>query len=1078
MRFWAVDYLAEVFVNGKPVGGHEGGEAPFVLDVTDAVVPGGENLLAVRVLNPTHEPIDGIVLNETPHRNKAIPYWAGATWNQGGIVDSVDLLTVPAVRVDDLFVRSDCGSGDVRVDLTVFNANEAAASANVELTLAPARDGATVDVVRMVRRLPPGRSIVTAELHADGARRWDLNDPFLYRVSARLTDGAAGSLDERSVRTGFRDFRFRDGYFRLNGRRIYLRCSHTGNCCPVGLETPHDPDLLRRDLLNVKAMGFNAIRFISGVGKRYQLDLCDEIGLLVYEESYAAWLMADSPQMARRYDDSVLGMVLRDRNHPSIAIWGLLNEMPDAAVFRHAVGFLPKLHAVDDSRMVMLNSGRWDLRHNQEVAGIRTWHNSERIDPCVCRNSTRNVVRGLGITWQPGQMSFHPGRNGEYGVVRWTAGRSGTIELTAAMEGIAERATTDVHVLHNGKPLFSAPINVDEGGNAARFSKRLSVDKGHTIDCAVGFGNGNYGADSTALSFTVKWLDGENVEGGNVEGGNVEGGNVDDAAAQFSIRNNPNGPWSYGRFDAGATPDAATFSQFDGGANPRIGSLSNPGSMAWEDVLGDTHPYQRVPHTAGVIDALRSVNDPTGAVFLSEYGIGSAVDLVRVVKLYEQLGKGGADDAVFYRERRDRFLADWKRWKMDRLFDRPEDYFTASLAKMAGQRTLGLNAIRANPNVVGYSLTGTVDQGMTGEGLTTTFREPKPGTFDAMFDGLAPLRWCLFVEPVNFYRGQSARVEVVLANEDALAPGKYPVRIRIVGPDAVRVLDRVATLEIPESAPGGEAPMVLPVFADDVTIDGPPGAYRLSATFERGAAAVGPPVEFHLDEPAAMPPVEADVVLWGQDDELARWLTERGIQVRPFDLASLEARRVILVSRQPAAPGGAAAFAQLARHVASGSTAVFLCPEVFAGPVNNARWMPAEQKGTFQSPRSWLYLKDEWAKRHPIFDGLPAGGLMDLTFYRELIPDALWVNHRPPAEAVAGAINAAQDYHSGLLVAVDELGHGRFIVNTLRIRDNLATHPAAERLLRNMLRFAARDAGQRPADLPDDFDTQLEKLGY
>jgi hypothetical protein len=79
--------------------------------------------------------------------------------------------------------------------------------------------------------------------------------------------------------------------------------------------------------------------------------------------------------------------------------------------------------------------------------------------------------------------------------------------------------------------------------------------------------------------------------------------------------------------------------------------------------------------------------------------------------------------------------------------------------------------------------------------------------------------------------------------------------------------------------------------------------------------------------------------------------------------------------------------------------------------------------------------------------------------YRELIPDVIWVNDRPPTEAVAGAINAAQDYHSGLLVSVHELGHGRFIVNTLRIRDNLATHPGAERLLRNMLRYAAQDPG-------------------
>ena len=62
------------------------------------------------------------------------------------------------------------------------------------------------------------------------------------------------------------------------------------------------------------------------------------------------------------------------------------------------------------------------------------------------------------------------------------------------------------------------------------------------------------------------------------------------------------------------------------------------------------------------------------------------------------------------------------------------------------------------------------------------FRELKPGTVDAMFDALCPLRWCLFVEPVQVYRGRKAKFEAVLANEDVLAPGDYPVRLQVVGP--------------------------------------------------------------------------------------------------------------------------------------------------------------------------------------------------------------------------------------------------------------------------------------------------------
>ena len=77
LSFGAVDYLAEVWVNGIPIGGHEGSETPFVLDATDAIKPQTSNLLAVRVLKPGDTPIDGYVLKEIPHRNEVVDYAAG-----------------------------------------------------------------------------------------------------------------------------------------------------------------------------------------------------------------------------------------------------------------------------------------------------------------------------------------------------------------------------------------------------------------------------------------------------------------------------------------------------------------------------------------------------------------------------------------------------------------------------------------------------------------------------------------------------------------------------------------------------------------------------------------------------------------------------------------------------------------------------------------------------------------------------------------------------------------------------------------------------------------------------------------
>jgi hypothetical protein len=278
-----------------------------------------------------------------------------------------------------------------------------------------------------------------------------------------------------------------------------------------------------------------------------------------------------------------------------------------------------------------------------------------------------------------------------------------------------------------------------------------------------------------------------------------------------------------------------------------------------------------------------------------------------------------------------------------------------------------------------------------------------------------------------------------------------------------------------------------------VVIDGPSGKYRFLVTFQQGAAAAGGQAEFYVGDPAELPPVPTEVVLWGDDPALAKWLADHGVRTRPFSplpragagpgattspAEPASKREVILAVAAPPKPGGASVFADLARRIARGSTVVFLSPEVFANGNQPAAWVPLAKKGSVTALPSWLYHKDEWAKNHPIFDGLPAGGLMDYTFYREIIPDAAWVGQDPPAEVVAGAINTSIDYSAGLLVSVHALGAGRFVLNTLHIRENLGQNPVADRLLVNLLRYAARDVAKPPVDLPADFEQQLKTLGY
>jgi hypothetical protein len=164
--------------------------------------------------------------------------------------------------------------------------------------------------------------------------------------------------------------------------------------------------------------------------------------------------------------------------------------------------------------------------------------------------------------------------------------------------------------------------------------------------------------------------------------------------------------------------------------------------------------------------------------------------------------------------------------------------------------------------------------------------------------------------------------------------------------------------------------------------------------------------------------------------------------------------------------------------MAQGSTVVFLSPEVFARDDQPTGWLPLANKGTWGWLKSDLYIRDEWAKFHPIFDGLPGGGILDLAYYREILPRNGYIGQDPPAEAVAGGIKTSLGYESGLFMSVYELGAGRFILNSFNIRENLGQHPVAERLLRNLLRYAAREVKKPLADRPADFEQQMKAMGY
>ena len=940
--FGAVEYQAEVWLNGVSVGGHEGAEFPFELDVS-AALRAHENLLAVRVVKPGDERVDGFTLREIPHRNEYdhARFQPGMSYNIAGLTGAVQLTIVPVVRVAGVFAQADVepllrqAQGEhgalssfhgepvalrhaqddhgepvalrhaqddhgepvepsvlrrtssalppaqVTVRVTMSNATNETAHETLRVVVAPSAGGAEVASAEQAVTLPPGDSTHIVQLTITHPHLWDIDDPYLYRATASLADAGQYLPDHsHTVRFGLRDFRVVEGFFRLNGRRLFLRSSHTGNHFPVGQIVPPTPDLLRRDLLMAKAAGLNCVRFIAGAAWPEQLDFCDEIGLLVYEECYASWCLEDSPHMTERYERSYGEMIRRDRNHPSVTIWGLINEMPDGPAFRCAVSYLPKLRELDGTRLVLLGSGRWDGQP------------------------------GIGSVSNPGTREWQP---------MWG------IEAPQA-------------------PPVDAKLTWQPGG--------------------------------------------------------------------------------------------------------------------YTDRAGDAHVYPTYPLEQRNAHLIRTLGEGMQPVFLSEFGIGSMMNVVEEARGYDALDvPDNLPDRTLIRSMAERLTNDLRRFKLDEVYPFPADLLRDSYRLHSFQRRLAFDLIRSNPNLAGYNLTGLLDHGITGEGLWSFWRHWKSDIVATLEDGWSPLRWCLFVDPPFAYSDRPLGFEAVLANDGVLAPGEYPVQFRIWG-EGRCVWERRARVRVPS-----DSPLSVPVLKTRVRINLPPGEYVFAADLQHGGAPTGDRLPFRVADSANMPRGRATLLAWGVEQRLKQWLGALGYTVRDYDPLAARARSLILVGDVRPTARNQTSWTALRRRIEDEGARVLV---LSAGPfrsrsVNNAETVQPEQLpwGDWLRARrfhDWLYHKEVLARRHAIFAGLPAGGLLDWYVYGQVAGGDCFDCVETPQEVIAASFAAGYScpggYDSAVVIGATTLGKGRVTFNALHLLEQLGRHPAADRLLANMVAWA------------------------
>jgi len=313
LRFAAVDYRADVYVNGRTVGSHEGGYLPFDFDIT-ALLRAGENQIAVRVVDPGPKQgeVEGLRYSEIPHGKQSWYVQVSGLWQD------VELDIRPRTHLGVVHITAGADGG-FEIAIPIFNPPRPGELTGPAQVGAEIRDptGAVVWEASQGMKLEQDRYGFSGELQRPAL--WSPTTPALYTLRVWLSSG-----DSQSLQFGFRTFEARSGKFYLNGRPIYLRGALDQDFYPDSVYTPPSYDYLVEQMRRAKALGLNMLRCHIKVPDPRYLRAADEVGLLVWYE-IPNWDRL-TQEARRRTMETLRGMVRRDWNHPSIVVVSIINE--------------------------------------------------------------------------------------------------------------------------------------------------------------------------------------------------------------------------------------------------------------------------------------------------------------------------------------------------------------------------------------------------------------------------------------------------------------------------------------------------------------------------------------------------------------------------------------------------------------------------------------------------------------------------------------------------------------------------------------------------------------------------------
>jgi beta-glucuronidase len=338
LYFGAVNYKAEVYLNGKKLGVHEGGFTPFSFEITNVIKP-KDNYLVVKADNTRHK--DAVPTDNTD--------W----WNYGGITRNVTLIEEPATFIEDYCIQ-----------LKKSNLNTIAGF----VKLNNAKEGEKVTVSIPELKIERVVTIDTSgfgsfEINSKNIKYWSPQSPKLYEVFIKSKD------ETLKDQIGFRTIETSGANILLNGKPVFLKGISIHEENPMrGGRAYNDADALI--LLNwAKELGCNYVRLAHYVHNEHTIRMADKIGMMVWEETPVYWTIDfANPATLANAENQLREGITRDKNRAAIIIWSVANETPVSTV---RDSFLIKMihyaKSLDTSRII---SAALEVHHDAAKPGV------------------------------------------------------------------------------------------------------------------------------------------------------------------------------------------------------------------------------------------------------------------------------------------------------------------------------------------------------------------------------------------------------------------------------------------------------------------------------------------------------------------------------------------------------------------------------------------------------------------------------------------------------------------------------------------------------------------------------------